>query len=382
MLSDFVKITKMFLCCIILVLAVKVIVVHGIAPEQGKIMGNTENNKPRVNIDAQLRVEDGAAKKQKSEVDVHMINETGHTTKELATGFEKIKREAECGNAEAQYMVYMEYMKRAGDDNEIEALEWLQKSASGRYARAQCALGLRYLKGDVLPMDWELARFWLAEAVSHVGVHPEDHKVKKVAEAGLASLSASDILGSKDKGEDLLASIGRGNVTRVRRLLDANDIANYRGDDGVTPLGKVISDTKSGPNLEIMRNLLKCGANPNALWGNCGTTPFFSLVQNSTSSQSGSSVLSNQVAAVKLLLKYGADPNMKQGLFGKTSLEYVVMRNGDIELVKAIVEGGAVISDEIIECAKDNEVKGYLVEHKGNSMPVRQAVGEAQNILR
>ena len=95
-----------------------------------------------------------------------------------------------------------------------------------------------------------------------------------------------------------------------------------------------------------------------------GTTPFFSLVQNSTFGKAGSSALSNQVAAVKLMLKYGADPDKEQGLFRKSPLGYAVMRNGDMELVKALVEGGAAITDKIVESAKNSEIKQYLIQHQ------------------
>ena len=183
-------------------------------------------------------------------------------------------------------------------------------------------------------------------------------------------------------GDELLAAVARVDFSSVQFCLTFGADANYKGDNGITPLGKAISDIEKGPNPKIVELLLKKGADPKALWGDCGTTPFFYLVQLSTSSRAGSAVLSNQVATVRLLLKHGADPNKRQGLFRKTSLEYVAMRNGDIELVKALVEGGAVITDEALEHAKSGEVKGYLVKHKGNSIPARQALGETQNVSR
>lgn len=167
-------------------------------------------------------------------------------------------------------------------------------------------------------------------------------------------------------GEELLSAIESADIARVNFCLLAGVDANYKGNRGVTPLGVAISDLEKGPNTSIVMALLKGGADPQALWGNCGTTPFFSLMQNSTSSRVGSVVLSNQVACVRLLLKHGADPNRKQGLFRKSSLEYAVMREGDIELVKALVEGGAVVTDETINDAKDANVKRYLMKSKGN----------------
>ncbi len=165
-------------------------------------------------------------------------------------------------------------------------------------------------------------------------------------------------------GEELLASIAAADVAKVRFFLLVGADANYKDERGRTPLGVAISDTDKGPNLDVVGILLKAGADPKAQWGNCGTTPFFSLVQNCTSSRAGSAALSNQVAAVRLLLKHGADPNRKQGLFRKSSLEYAAMRQGDIELVKALVEGGAVITDEAIEEAVDADVKRYLLKGK------------------
>ena len=182
-------------------------------------------------------------------------------------------------------------------------------------------------------------------------------------------------------GDELLAAVARVDLSSVQFCLAFGADANYKDDNGLTPLGEAISDIEKGPNPKIVELLLKKGADPKALWGNCGTTPFFYLVQLSTSSRAGSVVLSNQVATVRLLLKHGADPNKRQGLFRKSSLEYAAMRNGDIELVKALVEGGAVITDETVEHAKDGEVKEYLVKYKGNSVSDRQALGKRRIFL-
>lgn len=181
--------------------------------------------------------------------------------------------------------------------------------------------------------------------------------------------SFSDSTGSR-KGADggtsekLLAAIQEKDLTRIKACLENGGDANYRGARGLTPLGAAIGDLRDGPDPEIVSALLEKGADPNQLWGNCGTTPFFSLVQNSTFGKAGSSALSNQVAAVKLMLKYGADPDKEQGLFRKSPLGYAVMRNGDMELVKALVEGGAAITDKIVESAKNSEIKQYLIQHQ------------------
>ena len=174
-------------------------------------------------------------------------------------------------------------------------------------------------------------------------------------------------------GDGLLVSIASNDVKMVQFFLLIGADANYKDDFGVTPLGKAICDTDNGPNPQIVEVLLKRGADPRALWGNCGTTPFFYLVQNSTSFKSGSAVLSNQVAAVRLMLKHGADPNRKQGLFRRSSLEYAAMRNGDIELIKALVDGGAVITDKAIEDAEDADIRQYLVKAKETQQ--RQVAG-------
>lgn len=174
-------------------------------------------------------------------------------------------------------------------------------------------------------------------------------------------------------GDGLLVSIASNDIKMVQFFLLIGADANYKDDFGVTPLGKAICDTDNGPNPQIVEILLKRGADPRALWGNCGTTPFFSLIQHSTSFKAGSAVLSNQLAAVRLMLKYGADPNRKQGLFRRSSLEYAAMRNGDIELIKALADGGAVINDKAIEDAETAEVKQQMVKLK--EMQKRQAAG-------
>ena len=169
-------------------------------------------------------------------------------------------------------------------------------------------------------------------------------------------------------GEELLAAVEDADIARVNFCLLVGADPNYKSACGISPLGEAISDLSKGPNPEIVKVLLERGGDPKAYWGSFGTTPFFSLVQNSTSSRAGSAVLSNQVACVKLLLKHGADPNRKEGLFRKSSLEYAVMREGDIELIKALIEGGAVVTDESMEEAKGLEVKRYLQSmKKGNA---------------
>ncbi len=181
-------------------------------------------------------------------------------------------------------------------------------------------------------------------------------------------------------GRELLAAIASNDLARVNVYLNAGADANYSGEDGTTPLGMAVGSINNAPNPRIVEALLENGADPKARWGNCGTTPFFSLVQNSTSSRAGSAALSNQVATVRLMLKHGADPNARQGLLRRSSLEYAAMRNGDIELVKALVDGGAVITDRAIEDAEDADVKRYLVSRKEEQR--RQAAtagGAAQN---
>lgn len=48
----------------------------------------------------------------------------------------------------------------------------------------------------------------------------------------------------------------------------------------------------------------------------------------------------NNVTQVKLLLKYGADPNIRDKYFNSTSLHYAADA-GDLESCKALIEGGA-----------------------------------------
>ena len=161
-------------------------------------------------------------------------------------------------------------------------------------------------------------------------------------------------------GMELLSAIEDADIARVNFCLLVGADPNYKSACGITPLGEAVSDCDKGPKPEIIRILLKWGADPKAFWGGYSTTPLFSLVQNCTFSSAGSAVLSNQVACVRLLLKHGADPNRKQGLFRKSPLEYAVMREGDIELIKALVEGGAVVTDEAMEEAKGTKVRQYL----------------------
>ena len=166
------------------------------------------------------------------------------------------------------------------------------------------------------------------------------------------------------EGERLLSAIQEKDLARVKEYLENGGDANYRGARGLTPLGAAIGDLRDGPDPEIVSALLEKGADPNRLWGNCGTTPFFSLVQNSTFGKAGDAAFSNKLAAVKLMLKHGADPNKEQGLFRKSALGYAVIREGDIELVKALVEGGANITDKMIDQTQNDAIKMYLLQHR------------------
>ena len=77
----------------------------------------------------------------------------------------QVQKEAESGNAVAQFNIGLRYIRGEGVPKEpTKALEWFQKAASQGNADAQYYLGVLYRLGEVVPKDLTKALEWLQKA--------------------------------------------------------------------------------------------------------------------------------------------------------------------------------------------------------------------------
>ena len=80
----------------------------------------------------------------------------------------QLRMYAESGDANAQYD--LAWMYDTGGDNKIlakdtrKAAEWYEKAAVQGHVKAQAGLGLLYVNGDGVPMDYVKAVDWLQKA--------------------------------------------------------------------------------------------------------------------------------------------------------------------------------------------------------------------------
>jgi len=79
--------------------------------------------------------------------------------------FEKIKMQAEDGNAQAQFKLgIMYFYGQETAQNYKEALKWFQKAAEQELPEAQCNTGLMYYEGKGVPQNLTEALKWLNKA--------------------------------------------------------------------------------------------------------------------------------------------------------------------------------------------------------------------------
>jgi hypothetical protein len=82
-----------------------------------------------------------------------------------AVGFAQLWKEAEQGNAQAQFMLAGALYNGNGRQRDpIEGAQWLLRAAEQGYAPAQCDLGAMYLKGAGVKQDYDEAMKWLKKA--------------------------------------------------------------------------------------------------------------------------------------------------------------------------------------------------------------------------
>jgi uncharacterized protein len=82
-----------------------------------------------------------------------------------AVGFAQLWKEAEQGNAQAQFMpAGVLYNGNGRQRDPTEGARWLLRAAEQGYAPAQCDLGVMYLKGAGVKQNYREAMKWLNRA--------------------------------------------------------------------------------------------------------------------------------------------------------------------------------------------------------------------------
>jgi len=132
---------------------------------------------------------------------------------------------------------------------------------------------------------------------------------------------------------DLLDESYSGSVEEVKRLLLMGADINTKNDFGLTPFELAVV----GNNCGVVEYFLQLGQNPNLERG--GGTPLMSAAAN------------GNLELLKLLLKYGADPDLP----GDGKATALMSATGHTEIFKILVSHGANIR------AKDNYGRTVLI---------------------
>jgi len=86
----------------------------------------------------------------------------------FATDLSEILKNAEAGDANAQYEMYRIYFTGDGVNKNIpESINWLQKAAKQGLSKAELSLARRYINGDGLQKDNAKVVKWLTKAAEH-----------------------------------------------------------------------------------------------------------------------------------------------------------------------------------------------------------------------
>ena len=132
---------------------------------------------------------------------------------------------------------------------------------------------------------------------------------------------------------DLLDESYNGSVEEVKRLLLMGADINAKNDFGLTPFELAVV----GNNCSVVEYFLQLGQNPNLERG--GGTPLMSAAAN------------GNIELLKLLLKYGADPDLP----GDGKANALMSATGHTEIFKILVSHGANIH------ARDNYGRTVLI---------------------
>lgn len=141
-----------------------------------------------------------------------------------------------------------------------------------------------------------------------------------------------NIRGKEDETA-LMNAARSGDIKSVRLLIKSNAKLNLINGGG-TALRRAVgmlkySKNKKSEYLNIMQTLIDAGAQPDKYYrpeGNEGWTPLYTAVDQ------------NQLEAIKILLKAGADPNIKSNDRWGTA----ITRVQSIEAARLLIKGGAI----------------------------------------
>jgi tetratricopeptide (TPR) repeat protein len=140
-------------------------------------------------------------------------------------------------------------------------------------------------------------------------------------------IAASFIVRGKDNGAPLHKAAQRGNVRKIRQLLENGADVDAKDQEGRTPL-YLAATHGQGKALEI---LLKHDANVDGQNYEAGVTALFGAV------------LKNRVKSAKILIKYGADVNYRAATFPQNPLQQAVAL-GHVKTAKILLGSGANVN--------------------------------------
>lgn len=132
----------------------------------------------------------------------------------------------------------------------------------------------------------------------------------------------------------LFDCVQRSDVEGVKKLLNKGANPNVKNKDGKTPLCLISQNTYDVNTEQIFILLLKAGANPN-IKDNAGLATLHYL-----------SLCNPNIRLAKILLKFGADPNLRCDYCGETPLGLICSFKRSVEFVKLLVKFGADVYGE------------------------------------
>jgi len=138
----------------------------------------------------------------------------------------------------------------------------------------------------------------------------------------------------------LHAAAAKNNLEICKLLVAAGADANAQDNSGQTALVKTIPHGFTSPYFkEMVELMVKHGADPNLKYGNDGKTLLHTVVESMDHEQT-SSYLRFQIYAAEVLLVYGADIQAKDNGEGNTPL-HLAVRNKNLRMIKMLVSRGA-----------------------------------------
>lgn len=177
-----------------------------------------------------------------------------------------------------------------------------------------------------------------------------------------------------DIGPALWKCVESNRVDMLKHLLATGGNPNFKNERNVSLLGRAVGMFAGGNgDAKVIDGLIEHGADPNLRWGTGNSvTPFWSLVQNLSfmGGAKNRDARDERIAVVRKMLRKGADPNLKCGIMQLSALGYAVMRQADMDLIRVLVEGGAEITDKMLEGDVKDETKDYLIGVRNGSVNV------------